>query len=154
MHRERIVHGEIRPEKIFIAEDGVVRLADAGLPSALIIGKPGDESVLTSHRRRFTAPEILASRSLGDPRSDIYSLGLILCLFVTGSEFFRKHMPKGGDPAALQDALVAGNKLPKEIPVRLIRLIYRMINPVPETRYPRVAHVMRELVRIQRELGE
>jgi len=154
VHRERIVHGEIRPEKVFIAEDGVVRLADAGLPSALIMGGQGDETVLSSHRRRFAAPEILARQRLDDPRSDIYSVGLILCLFVSGSEFFRNYMPKGGDPTGLQEALLAGDKLPEGIPVRLIRLIYRMINTAPESRYPRVAHVMRELVRVQRELGE
>ncbi len=153
VHKERVVHGEIRPEKIFIAEDGVVRLADAGLPSGIIMGAQADESVLASHRRRFSAPEILAKQRFDDPRSDIYSMGLILCLFLTGSEFFRVYMPKGGMPTELQETLLAGDKLPEGVPVRLIRLIYRMINAAPESRYPRAAHALRELLRVQKDLA-
>jgi len=152
VHKERVVHGEIRPEKIFIAEDGVVRLADAGLPSTLMMAQ-AEDTVLASHRRRFSAPEVLAKKQLSDPRSDIYSMGLILCLFLTGSEFFRTYMPEGGDPTKLQEALLEGGKLPEGTPVRLIRLIYKMIDPAPGYRFPRAAHVLREILRIQKDLG-
>ncbi len=153
VHRGTIVHGEIRPDKIFIGEDGVVRLSDAGLPTALIMRAEGGQLRLSARMKRFTAPEILSEGEINNCRSDIYSLGLVLCTLITGSELLKKHMPGGGEPEGLQEALLQGQGVPEKLPARLIKLLCRMINFAPENRYPRVGNVMRELVAVQKELG-
>ncbi len=74
MHRQSIIHNDIKPENILITEaDNDVKLIDLGFAD-------GDAHALEKGlggTRQYASPELLAHRPT-DARSDIYSLGRLM----------------------------------------------------------------------------
>jgi len=66
-----LLHGLVSPRQLVVAFDGEVKLKGLGLWSAL-----GDIDLLAPEERAYLAPEQASTR--GDPRSDVYGLGLVL----------------------------------------------------------------------------
>src|SRR3990170_378077 len=66
-----LVHGLISPRQLAVAFDGEVKLKGLGLWAAF-----GDTELLAPEERAYLAPEQAEGR--GDPRSDVYALGLVL----------------------------------------------------------------------------
>src|SRR5262249_34927193 len=99
-HGMSIVHRALSPESIRIVtagfENDVVKVVDFGsalLPAALVPSAPQFAEraarVMTAigqvaHMRAYTAPELLAGWPAG-PRSDLFSLGMILFELVAGT---------------------------------------------------------------------
>ena len=66
-----LFHGLVSPRHLVVAFDGEVKLKGLGLWSAL-----GGTELLAPEERAYLAPEQADTR--GDPRSDVYALGLVL----------------------------------------------------------------------------
>lgn len=97
-HRSMIVHGDIKPGNIMIA-DKRVRLLDFGIGQLLDeeMGYDGDRSV-HAYSPGFAAPEQVR----GEPatiQSDIYSLGAVLRLLFDGSDRSDGKRPRVAMPA-------------------------------------------------------
>ena len=75
-HEQGVIHRDIAPDNVILTFSGEVRLLDFG------IARTATDSRLTRPgwsvgREAYAAPEVAAGAS-GDPRSDIYSLGVLL----------------------------------------------------------------------------
>lgn len=90
LHNMGIVHHDLRPQNSMVTKDGVIKLFDLGyaswreIPDAIFesgIGPQGDF--------RYMAPEQIAGKR-GDPRSDIYTLGVLLYQMCTNKLPFEK----------------------------------------------------------------
>ncbi len=84
-HARGIVHRDLKPANIMIDRSGVVKIMDFGIAhlsqdtghlTRTIVGTP-----------QYMAPEQIELKEMG-PRTDIYSLGLLLYEMVTGSQAF------------------------------------------------------------------
>ena len=90
-HEKGIVHRDIKPQNIMILKDGTIKVADFGIAALESAQeKKSDQTVGSVH---YIAPE-QARGEQPDPRSDIYSLGVVLYEMLTGK------MPYDGDTAA------------------------------------------------------
>jgi len=85
-HGRGVLHGNLRPENIFVTPEDRVSLADFGLTVRLSDLSPQE---LSSGRLiQYTAPEALL-RGRVDGRSDLYALGVVLYEMALGHPPFR-----------------------------------------------------------------
>jgi serine/threonine-protein kinase len=90
VHRNGLVHGDIRPSTLVFGDDRRLRLADVGLASLLVEHLWADPSRMPNARAAYAAPETATSGERGAP-ADVYALCLTLMEAVTG------HVPFAGD---------------------------------------------------------
>ena len=78
-HRQGVLHRDIKPSNAIEAEDGVVKLLDFGLAQRIGGDLPAgvDRERAPAGTPRYMAPEVRAGGP-ATPRSDLYSLGLVL----------------------------------------------------------------------------
>ncbi len=109
-HGKNVIHRDLKPANVIIAEDGEVKLADFG--TARIIGM--DTSITRTGQvvgtPDYMSPEQVRGEKL-DPRSDLYSLGMIAYELIVGVKPFVADSP----------VAVAFKHLNEPIPETLLR---------------------------------
>lgn len=79
--RPAIIHRDIKPQNIIVDEQGKITLIDFGISRAY--DESAQEDTLNFGTRHYAPPEQYGF-SQTDCRSDIYSLGVLLCWLLTG----------------------------------------------------------------------
>jgi serine/threonine-protein kinase len=82
LHREDIVHGDIKPSNIMLKRTGNAKIVDIG--SAFELADPPHPRTCTP---AYAAPEVLEGRA-STPRSDLASLGYVLVELLAGQAPF------------------------------------------------------------------
>jgi len=85
LHREGIVHGDLKPSNIMIKRTGNAKIVDIGSAFALSAPPP-----LRTCTPAYAAPEVLENRECS-PRSDLASLGYVLIEMLSGCPPFAGH---------------------------------------------------------------
>ena len=92
-HAEGIVHRDVKPGNILLADDGTLKIGDFGIATFLDAGDTVTRVPLGTPA--YTAPERL--RGLGaTARSDLYSLGVVLYEAAAGTRPFTGDGPSRG----------------------------------------------------------
>ena len=78
-----VIHRDIKPQNVIVDERGQVTLIDFGI--SRIYDEDARADTLCFGTRHYAAPEQYGFAQT-DPRSDIYSLGVLLCWLLTGEE--------------------------------------------------------------------
>jgi len=79
------VHGALNPNNILVTRSGRIKVADAGLTTALSALPKGVLRVAGTGDA-YLAPEMLNQPSTADRRTDVYALGLVASSLLTGQE--------------------------------------------------------------------
>jgi serine/threonine protein kinase len=82
LHREEIVHGDIKPSNIMVKRTGNAKIIDIG--SAIDLNNMPQDKTCTP---QYAAPEILDREEIS-PRSDLASLGYVLVELLAGRPLF------------------------------------------------------------------
>lgn len=141
-HEKGIVHRDIKPQNIMILKDGTIKVADFGIAALESAQeKKSDQTVGSVH---YIAPE-QARGEQPDPRSDIYSLGVVMYEMLTGK------MPYDGDTAE-QVAMkhITGHRVPPQelnpdIPEELAAITLKAMNSDINARYQSASELLRDL---------
>ncbi len=88
-HQNLVVHRDLKPDNILIAQDGTPRLLDFGTAKLLSPSVDGSRSEFTRQGYQSFTPQYASPEQvLGNPittASDTYSLGVLLYLLLTGT---------------------------------------------------------------------
>ncbi len=128
-----IVHRDIKPDNLMLAEDGRVRVADLGLALSLksSADTKGQPILGTPH---FISPEQALRRDI-DIRSDIYSLGATLYRMLAGRTVFTGASAEEIIRKAVRDEPQPLRELNPEVPEKVAALVHRMLKKNPDERF-------------------
>ena len=144
-HRVGIVHRDVKPGNVLLAEDGSAKLTDFGISRAL-----GDVNLtstgMVTGTPAYLAPEVARGQS-ATYASDVYSLGSTLYTATEG------HPPVENDdnPMAVLHRAASGHLTPPRRSGPLTPLLLRMLDPDPSLR-PGMAEAWSSLTSLNRDL--
>jgi hypothetical protein len=121
LHGRGLVHGGLRPERVSLAPDGTVRIADLGTLRAA--SAPGDDEPMRPPE--YMSPEQILAEGTG-PRSDVFSLGMVLFQMLAGKRPWSEPPPAQRGPDVLAPA-------PPEPPRHVLAHLIRSAPPPPLT---------------------
>jgi len=136
IHRQGVVHRDLKPGNIMCCADGTLRLFDFGLaitPNQKQVapsGLKGDLGTLV-----YMAPEQVRGKR-ADARTDVYALGSILYEMATGQRPFPMEDQEESAMARTTGDPIAPRKLNPDLSPELEEIILRAIARDPELRYP------------------
>ncbi|MBK8481925.1 MAG: protein kinase [Proteobacteria bacterium] len=163
-HGAGLIHRDLKPSNVWLLPDGRVKVLDFGLVKPTAGNEDTSFVTITTAGMAlgtpwYMAPEQASFRPL-DPRSDIYSLGVVLYELLTGRTPFISSNPlevvlaQRNDPAPLPRELSPPVELPQAVELLLLRLLAKD----PERRPQSCAELIDELYGIALEndieLGE
>jgi len=88
LHKNNIVHCDIKPANILFREDNSVVLIDFGICRNLEHSGQNEKSAVAIGSPEYSSPEQAQGLPL-DPRTDIYSLGVVFLEMLTGENPFK-----------------------------------------------------------------
>ncbi len=86
-HAAGIIHRDIKPSNVRILEDGTVKIMDFGIAKSMVSQSTLTQTGITLGTASYLAPEQIRGEDL-DPRTDIFSLGVLAYELVAGSKPF------------------------------------------------------------------
>jgi serine/threonine-protein kinase len=145
-HKLGIVHRDIKPENILVSKEGRIKIADFGLARGALLGSTMTaESSVILGSVSYLSPEQV-QRGISDPRSDVYSLGIVLFEVLTGQKPYQGEDPVQIAIRHVNDRVPAPSTLKSSISKEVDELVLRATNIDPDKR-PKDAGEFQELLR-------
>lgn len=150
-HRLGIVHRDLKPSNIMIDRDGNARIMDFGIARAI------KTKGITGVGKMIGTPEYMSPEQAEagevDQRSDVYSMGVILYIMLTGRVPFEGDTPL----SVAMKHRIEKPRNPKElnvqIPEALSRVILKCMEKDKEKRFQNTDELLSELTEIEKNLS-
>ena len=161
-HRAGIIHRDVKSSNLIVTERGMVKMLDFGLvklveenipvdsadPTVAIGGQTAVGVVLGTVS--YMSPEQALGRDL-DPRSDLFSFGIVLYEMLTGRLPF-----EGASPTEIVDSIihkepVAIARYNYDVPPELERIVRRCLEKDRDRRYQTAREVWTDLHNLRRD---
>jgi len=152
-HRNGVVHRDVKPANILVSSTGAVKVADFGIARAMNAATEQDltQAGAVMGTATYFSPE-QAQGGNPDPRSDLYSLGIVMYEMVAGKPPFQ-----GENPVAIayKQVHVAPQPLRDAepgVPAAYDAIVMKLLAKSPTARYPSADDLRTELRRFREGL--
>lgn len=133
-HRARIVHADVKPQNLLLAQNDVVKITDFGIAQAFSDTQPAQRATVVWGSPHYFAPE-QAQGEKPTAAADVYSIGIVMFEMLTG------RLPYTG--ASQQDLAMAHIQAPipdvrdfnPNIPAELADIVKKVMSKKANDRY-------------------
>lgn len=146
-HSRGVVHRDIKPGNVLLTSQGQAKVTDFGIARAL---SSPDEDLTQAGSVMGTATYFSPEQAQGlpvDPRSDLYSLGVVLYEMCTGRTPFTGDTPLAIAYKHVQDEPAPPSTIIPDLPPSLEAIIMRLLEKRPDDRYASAEEVRADLNR-------
>lgn len=147
-HARGIVHRDVKPQNVLLTGTGEAKVADFGIARA-VAASAVTKTGLVLGTAHYLSPE----QALGypaTPRSDLYSLGVVLYEMLTGVVPHDAETQVGIAMKHVSGRLLAPGDVNPDVPEGLDAVVARLLARDPEGRYRDAAELIEDLERVQR----
>jgi eukaryotic-like serine/threonine-protein kinase len=141
-HDAGLVHRDIKPGNILIADDGTVKIVDFGLAQRVDATTSTEGGLAGTYN--YMSPEQVAGRDL-DRRTDLWSWGVVLYEMLAGVRPFRRDTAPALFAAISREAAAPIRALRPGLPDVLERVLDRALQKNPQQRYQSAAEILADL---------
>jgi serine/threonine-protein kinase len=142
-HQHGVVHRDVKPANIMILGNGMAKITDFGIARMRMAGVRTQTGVVLGSPRYMSPEQVAGKRA--EPRSDVFSLGVILYEMLTGNPPFT-----GDDVTSIMFQIL--NLVPPPpstinpaIPAVLDFIVAKALAKPSDDRYPDAAELARDL---------
>lgn len=160
-HAAGIIHRDLKPENVFLVADVAVpggerpKILDFGI-AKITFDEQGPHRTRTNAligTPTFMSPEQCRGGREIDARSDIYSLGCVMFVMLTGRPPFERELPGDLFIAHIQEPPPRLSSLVPELTGQLEALVERCLQKRPADRFASMEALGQELSLLERELA-
>jgi serine/threonine protein kinase/nucleotide-binding universal stress UspA family protein len=145
LHKQNVCHLDLKPANVLLPPDGRAVLLDFGLSCHSQL----PDLLAEELRKAVGSPAWIAPEQVvgvrGDPRSDLFALGVILYEMATGELPFGNPQTQGGLRQRLWMEPTPLRRLRPDLPEWLQEIVLRCLQPQAQDRYPSAAHLAFDL---------
>ena len=147
-HEAGIIHRDLKPENLMVSRDGYAKILDFGI--AKLVSREGRARATDSAQKtlilietrpgmimgtvNYMSPEQVLGQRI-DPRSDIFSFGIVFCEMLTGTCPFTSGNQIDTMHAILHEEPRLRDALKSQLPPDLQRILAKALAQAPKHRY-------------------
>ena len=161
-HEKGIVHRDLKPANVMVTSEGRVKVLDFGLAKDVRAADLGGATLTSVSQTEvgvvmgtpaYMSPEQASGRAL-DPRTDIFSLGVVLHEMATGRRPFDGDSSAELISAILRDSAPPVTDARPDLPSDLARIIRRCLEKDPRHRVQTARDVSNEFRDLARQMSQ
>lgn len=144
IHRQQIIHRDIKPGNLLLFDDDCVKLADFG------IARARESITLTMTGLAMGTPEYMSPEQAEGKKdlsfaSDIYSMGIVMYELLAGHPPFKRATPLATAVAHLREPVPAITQSNPHISAGLQRIVMKCLEKEPHDRYDSARSLYQEI---------
>lgn len=148
-HRNGIVHRDVKPGNVLVAPNGHIKVADFGIARALAnVQSELTQAGTVMGTATYISPEQAQGMEV-DPRSDLYSLGVMIYEMLSGHPPFTGETPVAVAYQHVQDSPISLRAAGVSVAESLEAVTMKLLAKNPVNRYPTAEDLRSDLRRYQ-----
>src|SRR5205823_5898658 len=147
-HRHGVVHRDVKPGNVLISPRGQVKVTDFGIARAVTTEDNLTRTGTVMGTATYFSPEQARGESV-DPRSDVYSLGVVLYELITGQPPFSGDSPVSVAYKHVQETPARPSRRNPQVPTPLEAVTLKALAKNPANRYASADELAADLRRFR-----